>query len=69
MLHLGRSLQRGEFAHHFLGQPAMGTGSTAFAAYPSGSIHETGAREWRRRRPRPRVYFEEWDEPLISGIS
>jgi iron complex transport system substrate-binding protein len=22
----------------------------------------------RRRHPRPRVYFEEWDDPLISGI-
>jgi len=21
-----------------------------------------------RQRPRPRVYFEEWDEPLISGV-
>lgn len=68
MLHLGRSLQRGEFAHHLLGQPAMGTGSTAFAAYPSGSIHETGAR-MAAEAPRPRVYFEDWDEPLISGIS
>ncbi len=24
--------------------------------------------EQARERPRPRVYFEEWDEPLISGI-
>ena len=24
--------------------------------------------EARRGRPRPRVYFEEWDEPMISGI-
>ena len=25
-------------------------------------------RETSRRRPRPTVFFEEWDEPLISGI-
>ncbi len=25
-------------------------------------------REAREGRPRPRVYFEEWDEPMISGI-
>jgi iron complex transport system substrate-binding protein len=24
--------------------------------------------EARRGKPRPRVYFEEWDEPMISGI-
>jgi iron complex transport system substrate-binding protein len=26
------------------------------------------AAEESRGRPRPRVYFEEWDEPMISGI-
>src|SRR5215472_100154 len=28
-------------------------------------LHEVAA---SRGRPRPRVYFEEWDDPLISGI-
>jgi iron complex transport system substrate-binding protein len=26
------------------------------------------AREQKHRSPRPRVFFEEWDEPLIAGI-
>ena len=26
------------------------------------------ARQTKRTEPRPRVYFEEWDEPLISGV-
>ena len=38
------------------GQPARAPASTGFA---------TTARDWPRR---PRVYFEEWDGPLISGI-
>jgi iron complex transport system substrate-binding protein len=29
---------------------------------------EAIAREQQHRRPRPRVFFEEWDEPLIAGI-
>jgi len=29
---------------------------------------ETLARRGRKRQRRPRVYFEEWDEPMISGI-
>ncbi len=31
--------------------------------------HIDGVRAWSRKLPqRPRVYFEEWDDPLISGI-
>jgi iron complex transport system substrate-binding protein len=29
---------------------------------------EAIAREQQHRSPRPRVFFEEWDEPLIAGI-
>jgi iron complex transport system substrate-binding protein len=29
---------------------------------------DTIAEQGRRRATRPRVYFEEWDEPMISGI-
>lgn len=33
-----------------------------------GADRLQGEAEARRGRPRPRVYFEEWDEPMISGI-
>jgi iron complex transport system substrate-binding protein len=29
---------------------------------------EAVARQQQHRSPRPRVFFEEWDEPLIAGI-
>ena len=37
----------------------------ALAQGYEGRLHEVAA---SRGRPRPRVYFEEWDDPLISGI-
>lgn len=30
--------------------------------------HEAALAEARRDKPRPRVYFEEWDAPMISGV-
>ena len=47
-----------------VGQPGKGD---ALAASLSARVEAVRARSQTLRR-RPRVYFEEWDEPMISGI-
>ncbi|WBL36221.1 cobalamin-binding protein [Tepidiforma flava] len=47
------------------GEPAAGE---ALAAQFEAALEAVAARPTRPER-RPRVYFEEWDDPLISGIA
>jgi iron complex transport system substrate-binding protein len=48
-----------------IGEPGK---AEALAASLSRRLDDVAARARRRSRPAPRVYFEEWDEPMISGI-
>ena len=47
-----------------VGQPAKADALAASLAARVDAVHERALRLPRR----PRVYFEEWDEPMISGI-
>ncbi|MGB8898660.1 MAG: ABC transporter substrate-binding protein, partial [Methylocella sp.] len=45
-------------------------GDTPFAGCVGGLVATTNARRRASRLPfRPKVYFEEWDDPMISGIA
>jgi iron complex transport system substrate-binding protein len=46
----------------------VGAGEKADALARSHEARLADIRRSMRDRPRPRVYFEEWDDPLISGI-
>jgi iron complex transport system substrate-binding protein len=46
----------------------VGTAAQAEALATALDQRLTAVRQATAGRPRPRVYFEEWDEPLIAGI-
>jgi len=53
--------------HALGGMIGCGDKAAALAAQLAAGLERIAAHAARLRR-RPRVYFEEWDEPLISGI-
>lgn len=47
----------------------IGVAEAADTLARSYELRLSDARARSARRPRPRVYFEEWDDPLIAGIA